>query len=94
MNPSAKKFAFVWLALLALLFATLGISRLNLGPFNGVIALVISVAKMLLILAYFMELKSSKRTLWVIAGTGFLLLLILFDLTLSDYLTRGYSWSQ
>jgi cytochrome c oxidase subunit 4 len=94
MKPAIKTLLLVWLSLLGLLLVTWGFSRVDLQGFNSVIALAISLAKMLLIFAFFMELRSSKRPLWVVAAAGFIWILILFDLTLSDYLTRGYSWSQ
>jgi cytochrome c oxidase subunit 4 len=94
MKPSIKTPLVVWLGLLALLLATWGFSRLNLQGFNAAIALGISLAKMLLIFGFFMELRSSKRALWIVAAAGFVWILILFDLTLTDYLTRGYAWSQ
>jgi caa(3)-type oxidase subunit IV len=94
MNPAIKRFALVWLALLGLLFATRALARFDLKGFNSFVALGISLAKMLLVFAYFMELRSSPRTLWIIAGAGLLWLVIFFDLTLSDYLTRGYLGSQ
>jgi cytochrome c oxidase subunit 4 len=94
MNRTTKAHALVWAALMALLLATFGLSRVDFKGFNVAIALVIALAKMLLIFAYFMELRASKRSLWVVASVGFIWLIILFDLTLSDYLTRGYSWSQ
>lgn len=79
---------------MTLLAATFGIARFDLKGFNVAIALAISLMKMFLILAYFMDLRTSKRALWVVASVGFVWLIILFDLTLTDYLTRGYSWSQ
>lgn len=95
MRSNAKvTHGLVWLGLLGLLFATWLASRFDLKSFNTVVALSISLAKMLLILSFFMELRSSKKSLWVIAAAGFIWVIVLFDLTLSDYLTRGYSWSQ
>jgi cytochrome c oxidase subunit 4 len=91
---SRKTYTWVWLALLALLFATWGISRLDLKPFNLAIALAIAIVKMLLIILFFMHARYSERLVWVVAGAGFVWLIIFLDLTLSDYLTRGYSWSQ
>jgi cytochrome c oxidase subunit 4 len=91
---SRKSYTWVWLALLALLFATWAISRLDLKPFNVVIALAIAIIKMLLIILFFMHARYSERLVWVVAGAGFVWLIIFLDLTLSDYLTRGYSWSQ
>lgn len=94
MDPSIKKTTYIWITLLLLLLATWGASRFDLGRCNTVIALSIALAKMLLIFAYFMELRAEKKVLWLIAGAGCLWLLIFFDLTLADYLTRDYAWSQ
>jgi len=91
---SRKTYTWVWLALLGLLFLTWGLSRLDLKPFNLVIALTIAIVKMLLIILFFMHARHSERLVWVMAGAGFVWLIIFLDLTLSDYLTRGYSWSQ
>jgi len=93
-RTSIKEYTWVWLILLALLVATWAFSRVNLGPWSLALAMLIALAKMLLILIYFMNLRHSNRLTWIIAGTGFLWLLIFVELTLSDYLTRGYSWSQ
>ena len=91
---SRKTYTWVWLALLGLLFLTWGLSRLDLKPFNLVIARAIALVKMLLIILFFMHARYSERLVWVAAGAGFVWLIIFLDLTLSDYLTRAYSWSQ
>lgn len=91
---SKRTYTIVWLALLGLLLATWVFSRFDLKPLNLVIALVIAFAKMLLIIVFFMHARTSERLVWVVAGGGFVWLVILIELTLSDYLTRGYSWSQ
>jgi cytochrome c oxidase subunit IV len=84
----------VWAVLLVLLFVTWATSRLDLTPFNIIIALTISVAKMAFIILYFMHVRFGPRLLWVFVGAGFVWLLIMIELTMSDYLTRGFSWSQ
>jgi cytochrome c oxidase subunit 4 len=91
---SKKAYTWVWIALLGLLFATWALSRMDLKPFNVTIAMAIALAKMLLIILFFMHARYSERLVWVVAGAGFVWLFILIELTLSDYLTRGYSWSQ
>jgi cytochrome c oxidase subunit 4 len=91
---SIRKYILIWSALLLLLLATWFFSRIDLHAFNSVIALSISILKMILIIVYFMHIRRGPRLVWVIAGAGFVWLLVLIDLTLSDYLTRGYSWSQ
>jgi len=89
-----KTYGWVWLALLILLFATWGFSRIDLKPFNTAIALLIAFAKMLLIILFFMHVRYSRRVVWIFVCAGFVWFFIMVDLTLSDYLTRGFSWSQ
>jgi cytochrome c oxidase subunit IV len=84
-----KIFIRVWIGLLALLLLTWGLAQLNLGPFNAVAALTIAVLKMSLVLLYFMHVRYSTRLTWIFVAVGFIWLLIMVDLTLSDYLTRG-----
>jgi cytochrome c oxidase subunit 4 len=94
MENAIRKLAFIWIALLLLLIVTIGSSRFDLKGFNVSVSLVVAFAKMLLIVLYFMELRSSSKSLWVIASAGIVWLLIFFSLTITDYVTRGYSWSQ
>lgn len=91
---SKKTYGWIWFTLLVLLFATWGFSRLDLKPFNTPIALAIAFAKMALIILFFMHVRYSRRVIWIFVCAGFIWLFIMIELTLSDYLTRGYSWSQ
>jgi len=84
----------IWFTLLILLVATWALARVDLRPFNTAIALLIAFGKMTLIMLFFMHVRYSRRIVWVFAGAGFLWLLILIELTMTDYLTRGSSWSQ
>lgn len=84
-----KKTCFkIWLALLVLLALTWGGAQVNLGPFNTVVALAIALAKMFLVLLFFMHVRFSRRITWIFVAAGFIWLAIMIDLTLSDYLTR------
>ncbi len=78
----------VGLALLALLLLTVAIAFINLGQFNIVVALTIAIVKAVLVVLYFMHVRYSSRIMWVFASAGFFWLLILFVLTMSDFLTR------
>jgi cytochrome c oxidase subunit 4 len=90
MNVLPRRIYFVvWLVLLVLLFATWGLAELNLHPFNAIVAMTIAVAKMLLIILYFMHVRYSSRLTWVFAAAGFLWLGILIVISLNDYMTRG-----
>ena len=84
-----KIFIRVWVGLLALLALTWGLAQLNLGRYNAVAALTIAVVKMLLVLLYFMHVRYSPRLTWIFVAAGFIWLLIMVDLTLSDYFSRG-----
>jgi cytochrome c oxidase subunit 4 len=54
------------------------------------VALGIATVKALLIMLYFMHVKSGPRTAKAFAGAGFLWLGILIVLTFADYLTRNH----
>lgn len=57
---------------------------------NTVVALTIAVAKATLVVLYFMHVRYSTRLIWVVVVAGFFWLGILFVLTMSDYLSRGW----
>ncbi len=58
---------------------------------NTSIALAIAVTKAVLVILYFMHVRYSPRLTWVVIAGGFLWLFIMIALTMSDYLTRGWS---
>lgn len=57
---------------------------------NTVVALTIAVIKATLVVLYFMHVRYSTRLIWVVLVAGFFWLGILFVLTMSDYLSRGW----
>ena len=92
MNPTTqpRKCVLVFLALLALTGATVGLSYVDLGPWHAAVGLTIAAAKALLIGLFFMHLLRSKSVIWVIALSGLFWLGILMSLTLTDYATRSW----
>ena len=84
-----KNYIRVWIALLALLALTWGLAEINLGPFNNVAALGISIIKMLLVVWFFMHLRYESKLTWIFAAAGVIWFAIMVDLTMADYLTRG-----
>jgi len=86
----AKTYIFIWAALMLLLLLTWGIAQFDIGPFNIIAALTIAVTKMLLLILIFMRVRYSTRLTWIFVAAGFIWLLIMIDLTLSDYLTRNW----
>ncbi len=88
-SPSRKTYAIIWAALLVLLLLTFGIAQLQLGHLNVAAALAIAVAKMMLVILFFMHGFYKSRLTWLFIAAGFIWLVIMIDLTLSDYMTRG-----
>lgn len=80
----------VFLALLVGTAATVGVAFVDLGAMNNVLMLGIAMTKALLVILFFMHVRWSSRLTWVVIASGFLWLLILFGITMTDYLTRGW----
>ncbi|HSS21871.1 MAG TPA: cytochrome C oxidase subunit IV family protein [Pyrinomonadaceae bacterium] len=60
------------------------------GQLNVIIALTIACIKATLVVLYFMHVRYSAKLIWVIFASALFWLAILFALTFSDYLTRGW----
>jgi cytochrome c oxidase subunit 4 len=80
----------VFLALIVGTVLTVVVAKFDLGPFNNIVMLTIACAKALLVVLFFMHVRWSSRLTWVVAGSGFVWLLIMFGLTMFDYLSRGW----
>ena len=93
----------IFFALLALTALTTGVAFIDIGyfhtgihlidmiPLNTVVALAIAVAKMLLVILFFMHVKYSSSLTKLVILSGFLFLGILVALTLADELTRNWT---
>jgi cytochrome c oxidase subunit IV len=86
---STGRYILIWAALLVLLGLTFVLARTDLGVFNNVVAIAIALAKMMLVVLFFMHVRYEKPLVWVFVCAGVIWLLIMFDLTLADYMTRG-----
>lgn len=81
----------VFAGLLILMIMTVGARFVNLGPaLNAAVAVTIAIAKTVLIVLYFMHVRFSSRLTQVFVGAAFMWLLILFFLTMGDYLARDW----
>ncbi len=85
-----KTYVIVWIALMVLLALTVAASFWNTGAewINVAIMLTIAIAKMMLILLYFMHVRWSSKLVQVFAASGFLWVLFLFAIAASDWITR------
>jgi cytochrome c oxidase subunit IV len=80
----------VFLALIVGTILTVVVARYDLGPFNNIVMLTIACTKALLVVLFFMHVRWSSRLTWVVASSGFVWLLIMFGLTMADYVSRGW----
>ena len=77
-------------ALMVLTAITVTVAFINLGALNFPVALGIAILKATLVILFFMHVKYSSQMTNLICGGAFFFLIILFGLTLSDYLSRGW----
>lgn len=80
----------VFTALIVGTAITVAVAFVDLGAFNNVVMLTIACTKALLVVLFFMHVRWSTRLTWVVVASGFFWLLILFTLTMSDYMSRGW----
>jgi cytochrome c oxidase subunit 4 len=78
----------VYVALMVLLAMTIWAAHESLGAFALLVALVIAGAKAVLVILYFMHVRSASRLTWIFVAAGFLWLSILFGLTFAEYIGR------
>ncbi|NOT43903.1 MAG: oxidase [Acidobacteria bacterium] len=79
----------IFLGLMVLTAVTVGVAFINLGPLNFPVAIAIAILKATLVILFFMHVKYSSTLTKMFVGTAFFFLIILFGLTLTDYLSRG-----
>ncbi len=84
-----RAYGVVLVVLLALTALTIGVSYLDLGPFNAPIAMLIAAGKASLVALFFMHLRRAPGVLWLAAAGGIFWLGILVVLTMSDVATRS-----
>lgn len=87
----ARTYYIVFAALMVLMVMTVGARFVDFGSvINVMIAMGIAIAKTVLIVLYFMHVRYNTPLTKVFAATGFVFLLILFVLTMADYLSRNW----
>src|ERR1700731_1667552 len=87
---SKKLYIAIWAALLVLTYATVAVSRIDLGRLNTIAALTIAVAKALLVVLFFMHIRYSTRLTKLVVVGGFMWLALLIGLTMVDEVTRAW----
>jgi cytochrome c oxidase subunit IV len=80
----------VFAALIVGTLLTYAAARIDMGPLNNIVMLSIALAKALLVILFFMHVRWGTRLTWLVVASGFFWLFIMFSITMTDFLTRGW----
>tara|TARA_Y100000588_G_scaffold285683_1_gene303438 strand:- start:266 stop:544 length:279 start_codon:yes stop_codon:yes gene_type:complete len=69
---------------------TVAAAYVELGWLNTPVALAIAISKASLVVLFFMHVRYNSPLMWVFAAAGFFWIIILFVLTLQDYMSRSW----
>jgi cytochrome c oxidase subunit IV len=87
---SRRTYFLVYLALLVLLGASLGVAFIDISPFiDTALAFLIATVKAALVVLFFMHVRYSDALVRLFMAAGLVWLAILIGLTLVDYLSRA-----
>lgn len=90
-RASIATYFAVFATLMVLTILTVWVSRIDLGGMNTVVAMAVAIVKASVVILWFMHVIHSPRLTWIVIIASFLWLAVLFVLTFSDYLTRGWN---
>jgi cytochrome c oxidase subunit IV len=92
MHPTTpvRTYVFIWATLSIFTIITFLVSKVDLGPFNIVIALAIAAFKMSLVIWFFMHVRTDNPLTKLFCFAGFFWMAILLALTLGDYFSRAW----
>lgn len=85
-----RTYVFTFATLAVLTIVTYLIALQDFGFMNTPIALAVAFVKATAVVVYFMGLRYNTPLTKLVAIAGFFWLLILFGITISDYLTRSW----
>jgi cytochrome c oxidase subunit 4 len=84
-----RLYVAIWATLTVLTVVTALVAKVDMGPFNTIVALGIATFKALLVVLFFMHVKyTSERMTKVVIVAAIFWLLLLLVLSLADYGTR------
>jgi cytochrome c oxidase subunit 4 len=85
-----KVYYAIFAALMVLTAITVGIATVDLGALNTAIAMAVAVTKATLVVLYFMHVRYSSQLTKIFVASGFIWLIILLVLTMSDFWSREW----
>jgi cytochrome c oxidase subunit 4 len=88
--PSVRSYLVVYVLLLALVALTTSLAFTNLGPWGAGVALLIAASKAVLVILYFMHVRTASKLIRAFVVVGFYWLALLVGGTFGDLLTRPW----
>lgn len=86
-----KKYWVIFAWLMILLFLTVFVAYMRINPTLAIIvAMTIAIVKATLVVLYFMHVRFNSKLTWVFVTSGFVWLLIMIGITMTDYATRSW----
>jgi len=89
-HSGIRQYVIIWGILMVLLAVTVAVNEVDLGQWNFFIAFSIAMVKAVLIVLFFMHIRTSPGLTRVVACAGFFWLAIMLVLTFADYMTRTW----
>ncbi len=87
---SIGTYVAVWAALVFFTLLTVFVASKDFGELNTAVALAIAITKASMVVLIFMGLRHNTPLTKMVAVSGFLWVLTLFGIGMSDYLTRAW----
>jgi cytochrome c oxidase subunit 4 len=91
-NPrraATAPFVWLWFLLLVLFALSFAVAFLGLGVWTPIVQFGIAAIQTSLLFVFFMRLKGPPSLKWIFAVTGFVWLLFLYGLSMTDYSNRS-----
>jgi cytochrome c oxidase subunit IV len=88
--PSVRTYVLVWLTLTIMTGVTFYVSKIEMGEWNIVVALLIAFFKMMLVILIFMNVKSESPLTKLFVGAGFFWMVLLLGQVAIDYISRNW----
>jgi len=85
-----RSYVLIFSLLMVFTAVTVAAAFINLGALNFPVAISIAIIKATLVILFFMHVKYSSQLTKLIIGSGLFFLLVMFSLTMTDYLSRGW----
>ena len=89
-KKEAVQALWTYVALLVLLLIAVGLRLFHLGFVESLLLLLVAGIQAVIVLLFFMQVRTSSKLIWLFAGGGFLWFGILLVFVISDYIIRSW----